>query len=49
MRMDGIKLKEQAYRTGDGVFAVDRRKSIFYWNQGAQQVLGGTLGELKGK
>ena len=33
-------LLERLFRTGDGVFAVDEKQRIIFWNPGAEQVLG---------
>ncbi len=47
--MELSALLDKTYRTGDGVFAVDRSQSIVYWNRGAQQLLGYTNEEAVGK
>jgi len=47
--MDVTKLKEQTYRTGDGIFALDLLGTLIPIENRLAPVQGDTLGELKGK
>ena len=42
-------LIEQAYQTGDGVFAVDQDQRIIFWNEGAANILGFISDEVIGR
>ena len=42
-------LLERIFRTGDGVFAVDEKQRIIFWNHGAEEVLGYVSEEVMGK
>ena len=42
-------LLERIFRTGDGVFGVDEKQRIIFWNQGAEEVLGYNSEEVIGR
>ena len=47
--MHNNNLLERIFRTGDGVFAVDEKQRIIFWNHGAGEVLGYDSEEVMGR
>ena len=49
IKMYNNNLLERIFRTGDGVFAVDEKQRIIFWNHGAEQVLGYVSEDVMGR